>query len=120
MAASASSMPACSGESWQPPAPPMAASDSWACWPRISRQRFSCSWLSVAGISSVGCGQKHRNDRRKESLFFYTRRLEPPHVGCYPSNEIVRASQVLEIEVGQLVQLLLLRFGQFLAQHLAD
>src|SRR5947209_15844784 len=50
MAARASSMPISSAESWQPspPAPPILASDSWACWPRIRRQRVICVFESSA------------------------------------------------------------------------
>src|SRR5713101_966686 len=47
MAASASSMPICSAERSQPPQlAPIWASESWAWWPRIRRQRFSCSLSS--------------------------------------------------------------------------
>src|SRR6266705_138854 len=51
MAASASSMPTCSPESWQPPGPAILESDSWACWPRIKRQR-------VTLVLSTGIGSQ--------------------------------------------------------------
>src|SRR6185436_4184353 len=80
MAASASSMPTCSADSSQPPAPAICARDACACWPRIKRQRVI--WvLSIEGITP---------------------------------------SQVLKVEVGQLLQLLFFCLGQFLAQHFTD
>src|SRR6266536_2424384 len=58
MAASASSMPTCSAERSQLPTPPIFASESCACCPRISRQRFSCS-------SSTGIGKFRQKNRGK-------------------------------------------------------
>src|SRR5690242_14763169 len=51
MAASASSMPVCSAESSQPPGPAILDRDSWACWPRIKRQRVT--WILSMGIGFV-------------------------------------------------------------------
>src|SRR5580765_1639676 len=55
MAASASSMPFCSPESSQPPAPAILDNDSWACWPRIKRHRVILVLSIGIGFVNVVC-----------------------------------------------------------------